>query len=112
VRCRETAGLLFPKPCDQPAAGSCGRCGRPVCQAHVRQVENAWVCVSCVRQGLRDHNHRGTYAHLADDPYFFWYAYSADWSDPTFTGSDYALFGPESGAPDLDEDFERDWGGS
>ena len=110
MRCKATAGLLFPRQCDQPAGGQCQRCARPVCQAHVRQGPSGEpLCMTCVREGLREQRHRGSYAHLRDDPYFFWY-FTAGLADD-FTASDYLLFG-DTGGGDFDASFERDWGGS
>jgi hypothetical protein len=108
MRCRETAGLLFPRACHEAAAVQCAKCARPVCAAHVRPAGGTQLCVSCVREGIRDQQHRGSFAHLANDPYFFWYFTSPHTGD--FTGSDYALFGDAGG--DFDEGFERDWSGS
>ncbi len=109
-RCKESAGFLFPRKCDQMANRQCGQCARAVCQLHHRDVQGRQLCISCVRAGMRDQQHRGSYAHLADDPYFYWYYHSSSWFEGGFTAQDYALF-DDSGV-DFDAGFEHDWGGS
>lgn len=95
-RCRENAGILFARDCSSEAGYTCGTCQKPVCSLHARQVEAALLCMSCARQQLVGAQSRASFAHLRDDPYFFWYA-----SQPgglPFTTADRALFaepGPE-----------------
>lgn len=109
-RCHETAGLLFERPCEAAAIGHCGFCNRPVCGQHGRNIGAGRVsCITCARAGLRDQTHRGTFAHLADDPYFFWY-FGVGTAAAAFTAADFALF--DKGDPGLDASFGRDWEGS
>ena len=91
-RCRETAGILFKHRCDAPAIGQCAQCQKPVCQTHARPWGQSLVCVSCLRQQVQPTGHRGSYAHLRDDPYFFWYFREDGWLGDPYGADDYALF--------------------
>ena len=111
-RCKEKAGLLFPRPCEAAARAACARCHKPVCATHLRQAQGQPTCVGCVRADLRERQHRGSYAHLRDDPYFFWYFDQEQWFGESFTAEDYALFDGGAQAVDLDADLQSDWEGS
>jgi hypothetical protein len=71
-----------------------------VCATHVRSTTRGPTCVDCLRQVLKDRGQRGYFAHLAEDPYFFWYFDGQDWFD-AYDQYDYALFDPSAAA---------DWG--
>lgn len=47
MRCTWQTGLLAPQPCEMPAAGGCGVCGRPVCAAHAVAGANGTACPRC-----------------------------------------------------------------
>jgi hypothetical protein len=85
--------VLFDHACGNPPAVACASCNRPVCSVHVRATSRGATCVDCLRQVLRDRQQRGYFAHLADDPYFFWYFDGADWFE-AYDQYDYALFDP------------------
>lgn len=105
-RCRETAGILFKKRCQFPATGTCATCQKPVCRVHVRSLSDAEVCITCARTTMDDPTKRRSYAHMRDDPYFYWY-YHSDAVDP-YSDGDYALFdegGAEFGAA-VDDQWE------
>jgi hypothetical protein len=109
-RCRETAGILFKHRCQAAPVGYCAQCCRPVCQTHGKPHGYGVICVSCLRQQVSNPYHRGTYGHLQDDPYFFWYFREDSWFTDPYGAEDYALFdGGESG---FGEDVSDDWYGS
>jgi hypothetical protein len=96
--CACKSGVLFDHACGAQASQACARCARPVCQTHARMTQNGLTCVDCLRQVMKDRQARGYFAHLRDDPYFFWYFDGADWFD-AYDEQDYALFdaGPGGG---------------
>ncbi|MCB9753562.1 MAG: hypothetical protein H6713_26770 [Myxococcales bacterium] len=109
-RCKEIAGILFKRPCKEPAAYTCTSCGKPICEAHARPGGGAQSCVSCTREAMRDPSRRGTYAHLREDPYFFWYFHEDAWFGEPYGDEDYSLF--ETGASDFGDMVEDNWEGS
>jgi hypothetical protein len=68
------------------------------------------VCVSCLRQQMRQPAQRASYAHLRDDPYFFWYFHDDSWLADPYGSDDYALF--ESDTQELGTDVADSWSGS
>ncbi len=109
-RCKEIAGILFKRPCKQTAAHQCTHCGKPICESHARPSQGHQACVTCTREAMRDPSRRGTFAHLRDDPYFFWYFHQDTWFDEPYSDADYSLF--ETGASDFGDMVEDHWEGS
>ncbi|MBX3183332.1 MAG: hypothetical protein KIT72_03805 [Polyangiaceae bacterium] len=108
VRCRETAGVLFQHRCEEPPSAECTICRRPICQRHQRWDQHSVTCVSCLRGVFKDPYKRHSYAHLNDDPYFFWYFHSRS-PDP-YGSDDYALFDYRGSS--LDGPTDDNWAGS
>ena len=102
-RCRETAGFLFSHPCRNPAAGRCGRCGKPICPEHARALgEGGPVSVACARKDP-------SASPAPDDPYFYAGAAGfAAYASP-YTEGDREAFLAEA-APE--EGWEKDWDAS
>lgn len=112
-RCRETAGVLFKKQCHFPSTQKCGACNKPICRMHVRQFSEREVCIACARTELqREPSSRGSYSHLRDDPYFYWYYSDSSWFHDPYGEEDYALFdtGVEEG--DFAAGVEDQWEGT
>jgi len=112
ARCRENAGVLFNHACKNEAVGQCAGCHKPICQTHARNMNGRSMCVSCVRNMLKDRNQRGAHAWLRNDPHFYWYYDGSDWDD-AYDSYDYALFdgGPDTGGYDMGG-AEQAWEGS
>ena len=110
-RCRETAGVLFKHMCRADAVTTCSACQKPVCALHSRRHGYGTVCVSCLRTQMKNPNARGSYAHLRDDPYFFWYYNDYGWFDDPYGAEDYALFDAGRDMAGFAEGTQ-DWGGS
>ena len=108
-RCRETAGVLFKHECAADAIAACATCGKPICGLHARPWGQGSACVTCLRAQLKDPQARGTFAHLRDDPYFYWYYNDLGFADP-YGPDDFALF--DAGAGALGGDVPDDWSGS
>lgn len=98
--CQETAGLLFRRPCPNPASHACGQCNKPICSACARSLPgSAPLCITCARNDPRSQDQR----HQGTDPYFYWYRPSDQpWVDD-YSAEDYALFDNPA-----DEDFSLD----
>lgn len=47
MNCQWQMGLLMMRPCDQPAVGSCGLCGRALCSAHAVPGPSGPACPQC-----------------------------------------------------------------
>ena len=47
--CSDRSGFLFAHACEQPAAGACTRCGRPICFEHTRMTTTGPACITCLR---------------------------------------------------------------
>lgn len=94
---------------------ACVRCGRGVCATHARATGGGITCVDCLRQVLSDRQQRGGFAHLRDDPHFFWYFDGADWFE-AYDDYDYALFDRETAGAEGGDDAallgEEPWEGS
>lgn len=108
-RCRETAGILFKKRCQHPATQNCASCNKPICRVHVRLLGDKELCITCARASIEDDpTGRRSYAHLHDDPYFFWY-YQSEVADP-YGESDFSLF--DGGGAVFASDVEDQWEGT
>jgi hypothetical protein len=110
-RCAETSGILFKHACAAEAQGQCVNCSRPICVQHGRAFERGMVCVTCVRAQVRDPSRRGSFAHLRDDPYFYWYLGSPSRMHHHYDENDYALFDHRRGE-DFGSGVEDQWTGS
>ena len=51
LHCSDRSGFLFAHACDQPPAGACSRCNRPICLQHTRSTPAGPTCISCLRGG-------------------------------------------------------------
>lgn len=109
-RCREIAGVLFKHECAAEAVAACATCSKPICGLHGRQQGAGMLCVSCLRERLKDPQTRGTFAYLRDDPYFYWYYNDVDWFADPYGADDFALF--DEGAGAIGGDVPDDWSGS
>lgn len=110
-RCRETAGILFKHSCHAAAVAECASCRKPVCATHHRRFPYGALCVSCLRTQLKNPAMRGSYAHLRDDPFFYWYYRPAGWLSDPYGEDDYALFDADDDA-DFGAGVESHWEGS
>jgi hypothetical protein len=110
-RCRENAGVLFKHPCKEPMVAQCTRCNKPICERHKKGKPGEPTCVDCLRQELRDRGHRGSYAYLHDDPYFYWYYSDHRWYDDPYYSDDYDLF-DASRHDAYADDMDNNWEGS
>lgn len=63
-----------------------------------------------MREGFKDPYKRHSYAHLRDDPYFFWYFRDGSWMKDPYGDEDYSLF--DAGDADFGGDAPDDWAGS
>ncbi len=110
-RCREDAGILFQRKCNQPAVGQCGQCNKPICQTHGRNYWQSVACVSCLREMIKKQpQQRQSQAHLRDDPYFHWYFVDDQWMHESYSDHDYGLFDDHDG--DLAPDHGGGWEGT
>jgi len=50
-QCEMVIGFLVPHRCDNPALGTCVKCGRGYCDEHTNQTREGRVCLACL-QGL------------------------------------------------------------
>jgi hypothetical protein len=50
-QCEMIIGYLVPHRCDNPALGTCVKCGRGYCDEHTNQTKAGRVCLACL-QGL------------------------------------------------------------
>ncbi|KAA0279856.1 MAG: hypothetical protein HS100_14725 [Anaerolineales bacterium] len=50
-QCEMVIGYLVPHRCENPALGSCARCGRGYCDEHTSATKEGRVCLAC-QQGL------------------------------------------------------------
>ncbi len=128
--CNERSGFLFDHDCDRVPAVSCGQCGRPVCEEHLRMTDDGDRCITCQRQVPESRKAR---KHSVDedgdesnyyyyDPYFYHHHYESEgaeyWGKESYaaaTGTDANDF-TEGDAHALqsegNEGFETDMGGS
>jgi hypothetical protein len=112
-RCREEAGMLFKKKCHELATHACSQCKKPVCGTHCRAYWQTVVCVTCLRQLIKQQpQQRASYAHLHDDPYFYWYFYDDAWMGGPYDADDYALFDDHQGPDDFGADSPGGWQGT
>ena len=80
-RCNETSGFLFDHACTAGPVTNCARCGRPVCNDHVRDGEDGGpICITCAKVELKELGRSqqtrgrtyGRHSHWRDDdPYFY-----------------------------------------
>ncbi|MEM1033132.1 MAG: hypothetical protein AAF928_18655 [Myxococcota bacterium] len=111
-RCRETAGILFPKKCGEPAVGACSQCKKPICKTHSRDYWQSIACVSCLRGLIEGQpQQKQSQAHLRDDPYFYWYYVDTPWNEEAYGASDYRLF-DDAGGADFGADDYGGWEGT
>lgn len=50
-RCEMIIGYLVPHQCENPALGTCVKCGRGFCDEHTNPVRGGRMCLAC-QQGL------------------------------------------------------------
>ncbi|HSB02714.1 MAG TPA: hypothetical protein VLE49_18835 [Anaerolineales bacterium] len=50
-QCEMIIGYLVPHRCENPALGTCVKCGRGYCDEHTNQTSEGRVCLAC-QQGL------------------------------------------------------------
>ncbi|GAB1472387.1 hypothetical protein MASR2M66_32650 [Chloroflexota bacterium] len=50
-QCEMIIGYLVPHRCDNPALGTCGKCGRGFCDEHTNATKEGRICLAC-QQGL------------------------------------------------------------
>ena len=50
-QCEMVVGYLVPHRCENPALGSCVKCGRGFCDEHTNPTNEGRVCLAC-QQGL------------------------------------------------------------
>ena len=50
-KCEMIIGYLVPHRCENPALGTCVKCGRGFCDEHTNQTREGRVCLACA-QGL------------------------------------------------------------
>ena len=125
--CNERSGFLFDHACDRVPAVSCGECGRPVCEAHLRITDDGDRCITCQRQDpeakqLRRQSNDGDYYHYHYDPYFYGYHYETDesdyWGEESYVtatagdANDFTAGDAQALQSEGDEGFETDMGGS
>ena len=51
AKCEMVIGYLVPHRCDNPALGTCVKCGRGFCDEHTNATKEGRVCLAC-QQGL------------------------------------------------------------
>ncbi len=94
--CKETSGILFERKCKQPAEAKCKNCKKAICVAHMRTITDQGqpyqLCIGCTRAHLKNRQRRGSYAHLRDDPYMYWYNEDYYWDDDPYDADDFDLF--------------------
>jgi hypothetical protein len=83
-KCEMIIGYLVPHQCENPALGTCVKCGRGFCDEHTNATKEGRICLAC-QQGL-------------EMPVALPIAAS------TFTPADMLLFGSTSSLDDNDRD--------
>ncbi len=86
AKCEMVVGYLVPHRCDNPALGTCVKCGRGFCDEHTNATKEGRVCLAC-QQGL-------------EMPVALPIAAS------TFTPEDMVLFGSTSSFDDNDDNSD------
>lgn len=84
--CQASTGFLFAHECGQPAAASCPRCGKRVCDTHLVAAAEELVCSTCAEADDEGHE-GGTTSHSDSAP---------DEDDPSYYYKDYGYYGPGS----------------
>ena len=51
TKCEMIIGYLVPHQCENPALGTCIKCGRGFCDEHTNATQEGRVCLAC-QQGL------------------------------------------------------------
>ena len=51
TKCEMSIGYLVPHQCENPALGTCIKCGRGFCDEHTNATKEGRVCLAC-QQGL------------------------------------------------------------
>lgn len=51
AKCEMVIGYLVPHRCENPALGTCVKCGRGYCDEHTSATQEGRVCLAC-QQGL------------------------------------------------------------
>ena len=51
AKCEMVVGYLVPHRCENPALGTCVKCGRGFCDEHTNATQEGRVCLAC-QQGL------------------------------------------------------------
>ncbi len=109
-RCKETAGFLFSHPCRHPSTDRCSSCSKPICQKHLRTLDQQVLCISCHKQ-----RNQTSGEWMRHDPYYYSSYHYSDYDDY----SDYDRYSVDDreafeagGAGAWSEDWEDDYDGS
>ncbi len=51
AKCEMVIGYLVPHRCENPALGTCAKCGRGFCDEHTNATKEGRICLAC-QQGL------------------------------------------------------------
>lgn len=113
--CQESSGILFRTRCDRPAELACSSCGKEVCTEHARQVEEQWLCISCMRASIRYHKRSIALApgDAKGELFFHWYLDGVlEWGTE-FTPEEIGVFDlPRSGSKRAARGLDDDWAGT
>jgi hypothetical protein len=85
--CQQSTGFLFSHECGLPAAATCPRCGKRVCDAHLSALGGELVCTSCAETGEEEGADEESGGDAGSDV-------SED--DPSYYYRDYGYYGPGS----------------
>jgi hypothetical protein len=102
LACADRSGFLFAHACDQPAAGTCSLCHKPICMQHTRVSAQGPTCITC----LHGAGHEDSDAD-EDDPYF--YGGAGARAAAYYDADDYRAFDP---APEETPGLETQTGAS
>jgi hypothetical protein len=69
------------------------------------------VCVGCLRELLKNPEQRAGYAHLRDDPYFYWYLHDDAYGPDPYGPEDFALF-EDQRQGDFGDHVDDGWAGT
>ena len=85
--CEEGTGFLFTHACGQPAAASCPRCGKRLCDAHLVAEGGELLCATCAE--AEDGDDEGAEGGSTTDS-------TPDEDDPSYYYKDYGYYGPRA----------------